>query len=109
MKYIITEDKFNSIFDSYLDRHNWRVWDYSDNEISVYDTDGKRIFYTEQYNEPEGNEEKEFVLKINNDFADEVAGMFGELFDPWKVVQWFNNSFKTNCVTFDYWRPQEDF
>ena len=104
MKYIIKEDKFDAIFDLYLDSYDWKVWDYSDNEISVYDGyPGKRIFYTEQYNDPLDKTilEDEFTLKINYKFVEELKGMFGELYDPWKLVQWFNKSFNSNCIVWD--------
>lgn len=109
MKYIISESKFDSLFRAYLDKIDWKVWDYSDNEISVYNGyPGKRIFYTELYNDPWDKTitEDEFTLKINYKFAEELRGMFGELYDVWSLVKWFNDTFKTNCVTFDEYYPK---
>ena len=110
MKYIITEDKFDSLFTSYLNKYDWKVWDYSDNEISVYDGfPGRRIFYTVQYNDPwDGTIEDEFTLRIDYRFADELRGMFGKLYDPWKLIDWFNKSFNTNCVTWDEYYKIDD-
>lgn len=104
MKYIITENKFDSVFQIYLDRYDWKVWDYSDNEISVYDGfPGNRIFYTEQYNDPWDGTivEDEFTLKINYKFDEELRAMFGNLYDPWKLIEWFNKKFNSNCVVWD--------
>jgi len=109
MKYIITENQILNLLSQFMKQYDWKAWDYSDDEISVYDGyPGKRIFYTTLYEELD-IEESEYTLQINSHFFHNVLyQFFGETLDPWDVVKWFNEEFKTNCVTFDFFSLDDD-
>lgn len=104
MKYIISESRFKQMVYKFLDQYDWKVWDYSDLEISVYTgIKGNRVFYTSLYNEPPDAPEEEFTLRIEKNFYSELEGFFGEHITPWMLVEWFNEKFNVNCVTFDWY------
>lgn len=110
MKFLIKENQILNLFSQFMKQYDWKVWDYSDNEISVYNgCPGKRVFYTTLYSEPSDVEESEYTLQINSDFfRNTLYQFFGETLDPWMIVKWFNEEFKTNCVSFDYFKIDED-
>lgn len=110
MKFLIKENQIHNLFSQFMKQYDWKVWDYSDDEISVYNGyPGKRVFYTTLYSEPSDVEESEYTLQINSDFfRNTLYQFFGETLDPWMIVKWFNEEFKTNCVSFDYFKIDED-
>jgi len=114
MKFLITENQILNLFTQFMKQYDWKVWDYSDDEITVYDGNpGKKVFYTTLYSEPTDEEESEYTLQINSEFFDNVLyQFFGEALSTWDLVKWFNNEFTTNCVSFDFFsldNEEEEF
>ena len=110
MKYIILENQISTLFSQFMKQYDWKVWDYSDDEISVYNGyPGKRVFYTSVYNAPPDVEETEYTLYINYWFFNDILyGMFGNTINPWTIVRWFNDEFDSNCVTFEFFKLEDD-
>jgi len=108
MKFIINESKINSLVEKYLNSFDWKVWNYSDDEVSVYDGyPGKRVFYTSSVDNPRhryrtDNDKKEYILHISDSFDQKFKGFFGFGTKPWFLIKWFNEKFNSNCVTFRY-------
>lgn len=109
MKYIISESRLKETIYKFLDQYDWKVWDYSDSEISVYTGfPGRRVFFTKLYNTPPDVPEDEFILKIEIDFYSELEGFFRDHITAWILIEWFNEKFNSNCVTFDWFRLDSD-
>jgi hypothetical protein len=111
MKYIITENKMTKLVSMFLDHYDWYAWDSTgEGDLSVYDKgDDKKLFYTGYYGDSPETGESEYTLKINIIFFDTVLiRFFGESINPWDIVKWFNNKFDINCVTFDFFDPEND-
>jgi hypothetical protein len=110
MKFLITENQILNLFAQFMKQYDWKVWEYSDDEITVHDGNtGKRVFYTTLYSEPTDEEESEYTLQINSEFFDNVLyQFFGEALSTWDLVKWFNNEFTTNCVSFDFFSLDND-
>ena len=108
MKYIITENRINEIFIKFMNQYDLRPWDSTgDGDLSVYDEDDKKIFYTNYYGDDPDTGKPEFSLNINsNFFFNTLYGFFGDTLDPLMLVEWFSNKFKMDCVTFDYFEPE---
>ena len=109
MKYILKENQVESLFKQFMNQYDWKVWNYSDNEISVYTgAPGKRVFYTQVYDDSSDIDETEFTLKINVSFFHTILNFFGDLISPWEIIEWFNDEFNSNCVTFDFYKFEDE-
>lgn len=111
MKFLLTENQIEDLFSQYMKQYKWYAWDVTgDDDLMVYDgPHGKKIFYITYYGLDLGAGEDEYSLIINREFFTDVLYLFfGDVLDPWMVVKWFNNEFKTNCVTFDFFDPDDD-
>lgn len=79
MKYLITEDRLQAVFNKYMDEFTWDVEDFGD--IAVFGN-GMRYFDTfEDY------------LSIHPHFLEKMITLFGERAGD-LIMDWFNNNFE---------------
>jgi hypothetical protein len=79
MKYLITEDRLQAVFNKYMDEFTWEVEDFGD--IAVF---GNRMRYFDTFGD---------YLSINPFFLEKMTTLFGENAGD-LMFNWFNENFE---------------
>jgi len=83
MKYIISENRFRSIIEKWLNNHDWEIIDQGD--LTIY-ADTQRVLDT--FDE---------VLSISPFFMGKIEGLFGKVPSE-LLIDWFNDYFEPETL-----------
>jgi len=113
LKFIVENNKVNTLISKYLDSQDWKTWDIGDGEFDVADGEfGKNLIKFRIQNSSMEPDHDFNVIYISDNLVTKINTLFSmsNLKSIKEIINWFNKKYEKNLTMDDFeWMDSDTY